>query len=299
MKKILFWLDCLRAYALPMSITAWSIPFAMGLKNGGNLLFGLLTLIGIICVHLGTNLFDDIIDYKNYLKKQKNNEIINIKKGKCRCFINNQITIKKALQVCALLFGIALIIGTYFIGIYKLPLIEIIIVTGILCLIYPKSGYFGLSEIIIGSIYSPLLFTGVYYAMTGSISNKLLWLSLSFALVTIMLLYTDFYFDFNNDKKESKKTIPIMTGSKKNAYYCYIFIIFMIYALLFLGIHSHLFSTKYFIIFISIIPALNTAKRLQHYINKEIKDEKEFLSAMLNVQKFITIFAILCVISIF
>lgn len=112
-------------------------------------------------------------------------------------------------------------------------------------------------------------------------------------------LYTDFFLDFNQDKAAGKKTIPILTGSKQNAYYFYIFIIFMIYALIFVGIHSHLFPLKYAIIFLSVIPALGTVKRLQHYIDKEIKDEKEFLSAMNNVQKFVAIFAILCIVSFF
>lgn len=135
--------------------------------------------------------------------------------------------------------------------------------------------------------------------MTGSVSKSLLWLSFAFALVTITLLYTDFFLDFNSDKQAGKKTIPILTGSKNNAYHFYIFLIFLIYAIIFIGVHSHLFSIKYSLIFLSIFPALSTVKRLQYYVDKEIKDEKEFMSAMQNVQKFIAIFAILCIVSFF
>lgn len=299
MKNLIFWLDCTRAYSLPMSITAWAIPFAFAIAAKGNLLYGLIALAGIICVHLGANLFDDLIDYKNYLKNKEQEKIINIKKGKCRCFRDGQITVAAALKVCAVLFGIGLLIGAFFIEIYRLPIFELMTFTGVLCLLYPKSGYIGLSEIIIGTIFSPLLFTGVYYVMTGSTSKPLLWLSFAFALVTVTLLYTDFFLDFNSDKEAGKKTIPIITGNKSNAYHFYIFLIFLIYAIIFVGIHSHLFSIKYSLIFLSIIPALNTVKRLQCYIDKEIKDEKEFMSAMQNVQKFIAIFAILCIISFY
>lgn len=299
MKKLIFWLDCTRAYSLPMSVTAWAIPFAFAIAAKGNILYGIIALLGIICVHLGANLFDDILDYKNYLKQQKEDKIINIKKGKCRCFREGQITIPKALRACAILFGISLIIGAFFIEVYRLPVLELMAVTGFLCLLYPKSGYIGLSEIIIGTIFSPLLFTGVYYVMTGSVSKSLLWLSFAFALVTITLLYTDFFLDFNSDKEAGKKTIPILTGSKNNAYHFYIFLIFLIYAIIFTGIHAHLFTIKYAVIFLSIFPALSTVKRLQRYIDKEIKDEKEFMSAMQNVQKFIAIFAILCIISFY
>jgi len=154
-----------------------------------------------------------------------------------------------------------------------------------------------MSEIIIGTIFSPLLFTGVYYVMTGSVSKELELLSVSFVLVTVTLLYTDFFLDYNSDKLGGKKTLPIILGCKHNAYYFYIFMIFLIYANLFVGIHSHIFPMKYSWIFLSVIAALTTIKTLQNYIYKEIKDDKEFFLAMNNVQKFISIFAILCIIS--
>ena len=71
MKKIMFFLECTRAYALPMSVIAWVVAFAFGISNKGNILYGIIALAGIICAHLGANLFDDVIDYKKYLKSQK------------------------------------------------------------------------------------------------------------------------------------------------------------------------------------------------------------------------------------
>ncbi|MBS4759943.1 MAG: prenyltransferase [Clostridium sp.] len=296
MEKLLFWLNCTRAYSLPMSVMAWLIPFTLGYFNNGKILYGFLALLGIICAHLGANLFDDIIDYKNYLKNKKSEQTINLKKGKCQYFLDNKLSMILAVKAVIILFAIALAIGFYFIEIYRFPVLVIMSITGILCLLYPKSGYFALSEIIIGTIFSPLLFTGVYYVMTGTFSLKLIWLSVSFALVTITLLYTDFFLDFNSDKAEGKKTLCTISGSKHNAYYLYIFIIFLIYANLFLGIHAHIFPLKYAIIFISALYALKTIGQLQNYIDKEIKSEKEFMTAMNTTQKFIAIFTVLCLI---
>ena len=299
MKQLLIFLECTRAYALPMSVTAWAVAFACGVSNNGNILYGVAALFGIICAHLGANLFDDIIDYKKYLNSQKEEKKLNLKKGKCKYFLSGEITFKQAFKICFLLFGFAALTGLFFAGIYKLPILIIMGITGFLCLLYPRSGYFGLSEIIIGTIFSPLLFTGVYYVMTGMLSAKLLLLSVSFALVTICLLYTDFYLDYNTDKTAGKKTIPVLCGNKQNAYYFYIFIIFLIYANLFIGIHGHIFSLKYAIVFLSVFPAFSTIGKLQKYIDKEIKDEKEFLCVMNNVQKFAAVFAVLSIISFF
>lgn len=297
MNFLKFWIECLRVYSLPMSIMAWAIPFAYGCFHNGNVLYGTIALLGILTAHLGANLFDDIIDYKNYLKNKKNNHSMNLNKNKCKLFLDGKITVVKALFVCFLLFSIAALVGIFFISIYKLPIIILMAITGLLCLFYPISGYFAMSEIIISTIFSPLLFTGVYYVMTNSFSKELELLAVSFALVTATLLYTDFFLDFNSDKIAGKKTLPVMLGCKHNAYYFYIFMIFIIYANLFIGIHAHIFSIKYSWIFLSIIPALNTIKVLQNYIYKEIKNEKDFFFAMNNVQKYIAIFAILCIIS--
>lgn len=299
MNKISFFLQFTRAYSLPMSFMAWLIPFSFGLLNGGNFVYGLLALIGIVFAHLGANLFDDIIDYRAFLKKREQNSALNILKGKCKFFIEEKINIKQALLISCCLFLIAFCIGAFFVYVYKLPILIIMIVTGILCLLYPKSGYLGLSEIIIGIIFSPLVFTGVYYVMTGTFSQKLLLMSVSFAIVTVALLYTDFFLDYNSDKQAGKKTLVVLCGGKSNAYHLYIFLLFLIYANIFFGIHSHIFSTAYFLIFLSIVPALGTIENLQHYIDKEIKEEKEFLKIMNGVQKFIAAFSLLCVISFF
>lgn len=299
MNKVFFWLEVTRAYALPMSLMAWVIPFAYAYTNKGNILHGFLALVAIICVHLGANLFDDIIDYKKHIKDKERNSSLNLKKGKCKYFIEETISVKKALVVVFGLFSIACLIGGYFVFLYKLPIIILMGVTGLLCLLYPVSGFWGLSEIIIGLIYAPLLFTGVYYVMTGDFSSMLEWLSLSFALVTVTLLYTDFFLDYNTDKAGGKRTLPVLCGNKTNAYYLYIFIIFLIYANLFFGIHSHVFSLKHGLILVSIIPALKTIKNLQYYLTREIKDEKAFMATMMDVQKYIAIFAVLCVVVFF
>lgn len=295
MKKILFWLEATRAYSLPMSIMAWTIPFFYGVTNSGNVIYGIISLFGIISAHLGANLFDDILDYKNYLYKKQQKEVINLKKGKCKFFLNEELSIKKAILTVLLLFSFACSLGLFFVWIYKLPILIIMLITGILCLIYPKSGHFGLSEIIIGTIFSPLLFTGVYFVMTGTFSLQILWLSLGFAFVTITLLYSDDFLDYSSDKLENKKTLCTLSGNKNNAYFLYIFIVFAIYSILFFGINLQILSTKYFVVFISIIPALNTISNLQKYIYKEIENEKEFLKIMNDVQKFIAIYTLLTI----
>ena len=85
-------MECARIFSLPMSILSYGFAiFVYALIDSGNVLYGILALIGICLVHLGTNLVDDYFDYK-YLIKQvdfdKAEYLKNSQKTKCRYLIN-------------------------------------------------------------------------------------------------------------------------------------------------------------------------------------------------------------------
>ena len=50
-----------------MSIMSWLIVFTYGILNSGNIFNGILALIGMIFVHLATNVLDDFFDYQNVI----------------------------------------------------------------------------------------------------------------------------------------------------------------------------------------------------------------------------------------
>ena len=96
LKKIGVLFSACRGYSTPTSILSWLIPFTFGVISNGNIWFGTLSLLGILAIHLGTNIFDDAIDYTK--------EIIDIKRGikdkpklqegKCWYILNNTISLK-------------------------------------------------------------------------------------------------------------------------------------------------------------------------------------------------------------
>ena len=67
-KNIADFFELTRAYSLLMSIAPWFLTFIWAQIYLPSPLSALLTLLGIICVHLGTNLLDDYIDVKKELK---------------------------------------------------------------------------------------------------------------------------------------------------------------------------------------------------------------------------------------
>lgn len=70
MKNVVFWLNCSRAFSLPITVMSWLVVFLYAMKSGGNVLNGVLALIGVALAHLAGNLTDDYIDY-GILSKMK------------------------------------------------------------------------------------------------------------------------------------------------------------------------------------------------------------------------------------
>lgn len=285
-------IKCTRAYSLPMSLMAWLIPFIFGLTHGGNIFYGVLALFGIVFVHLGSNMFDDFIDYKRH--KRENNPL---QKGKCSLLLNNEITVKNFFLLTMAFFAAAVFIGAFFVYLYKLPIIILMVITGLLCLIYPKSSYFGTGEIIIGVIFSPLAFTGVYYVMTQTYSNELFLLSVPFAIMVVTLLYTHSFLDFNYDLTDKKKTLCVLCDNKENAYKLLTFLIFLAYFIIFAGMELNILPLSYFLTFVSVFMALKLFKTLQDYVDKEPQDEAEFLCVFNKAQNLTVVFTLLTIMS--
>ncbi len=289
MEKIKFWLNCARAYSLPMSATAWLIPFVFGITGGGNIFYGIAALAGIVFAHLGANLFDDYSDYKRYVKNGKNRPL---QKGKCAFLLDNKTTEKKVLYAVGIYFALAALTGCCFIYLYKLPVFIIMAITAVLCILYPKSGYFGFGELIIGIIFSPLLFSGVYYVMTEEYSLTLLLLSVPFALITVTLLYVHSFMDFKYDVEDGKRTLCTLSKTKENAYNLFIYIIFITYFYIFAFVSIKLLPAAYLISFLTIYYAVKLCGEVKKYIDTEPQTEEEFMQIFSKAQSLPAIFAL-------
>lgn len=289
MKKILFWLKCARAYSLPMSITAWLVPFVFGLTNHGSFVYGIVALLGVIAAHLGANLFDDYMDYKRYIKNGKKTPL---QKGKCSFLINGETTVKNVLYAVGVYFLIAIIIGGFFVYLYKLPVIIIMLIAGILCLLYPRSSYYGFGELIIGTIFSPLLFFGVYYVMTGSISSVLMLLSVPFAIMTVVLLYVHSFMDFKYDTIDCKQTLCTIAKTKEKAFNLLVFMIFSAYFYIFALVSMKLLPLSYIVVCITIFQAVKLCRTVQQYTDKEPQTEEEFMLVFKQAQSMPVVFAL-------
>lgn len=208
-KNICFWLKNSRLFSLPMTLLSWLVVFVYSLKLGGNILNGVLALVGISFAHLATNLFDDYVDYKNLPE--------NSQKCKCAYIKDGSATINDVLKVVIIYLAIAAGMGFILLLRCGFPVVVLAIIGGIITLIYAKLSQRGLSELAVGTAFGPLLFEGVYFVMTGRFSWTVFVMSVAVVMFTIGLMYVHTVLDFEGDMNVHKMTLACRLGDKNKA----------------------------------------------------------------------------------
>ncbi len=263
----------LRCYSIPISVVSWSVPFIFALLCGGNALLGIIALAGIILVHLGTNLFDDIADYvrEKYKIDKGLKTDFNFQKGKCAFLINGDFSLKQCLFICLMLFLTAIIIGCYFYSLWGTGILFVVLPVVVLCLLYPILGCLGLGEIIVAVIFSPLLYSGVFFAMTGSFSKDILILSISTGSLVVGILHNHMLLDYKYDTTNRKITLCRLSGSEHNALILLGIFSFIPYINLLFWVFSGKLGVWYLLPLITVPSAI----ALLNVMNKHIKNPDE------------------------
>lgn len=293
LKKLSILFTACRGYSLPISLMSWLVPFLFALMSGGSLFSGLIALFGIIVLHMGVNIFDDAIDYtlaKKRIEKGKQ-EDFNFQQGKCIYIFNKELSLKQYYIISISLFLMGLLIGLFFLTVVGLKLLYIIIPTAILCLLYPILGYLGLGEVIVATIFSPLLYSGVYFVMTGKYSYEILILSISTGFLVVSVLHNHMLMDYKLDEKSRKITLCRLCKSEKNALRLLGIIIILAYINILFWILLGNLDICYLISFLSLPFAIKLYKDMG---NPQI----EFLEKFLLPEKLLSIFTLLLCISI-
>ncbi len=214
-QKITNWLECVRAFSMPITIMSWATVFVFGLKNGGNLWFGLLAGLGIQLAHLATNLIDDYLDYKIISADKTLSQTV--QKGKCRLICQNIISLEEIKLAIIIMCGIATLIGIILFFLSGPHVCWLMAIAALIVLFYQKCSLVGFSELAVGIVYGPLLFEGTYYVMTGEFSLSVLLLSLVSVMFSEQFLYTHTILDYDGDKYSHKKTLACRFGDKNKA----------------------------------------------------------------------------------
>lgn len=282
--KIYFWLKNSRIFSLPMTVLSWLVVFSFALKQGGNVINGVIALVGIACAHMATNLFDDYVDFKILPE--------NAQKCKCVYIKEGMATLADVLKVVIIYLIVACVCGLVLLLRCGWPVIILACAGGIITLIYAKLSQRGLSEVAVGLAFGPLLFEGTYFVMTKHFSLMVLVMSLAVVMFTIGLMYVHTLLDFEGDVCAHKKTLVCRIGDKAKALKG----VFVVYGLAYLFTIIWMIMQKncYLLITFLLIPLI---KRMYNSIKTYTcgGEEKEFYYRLLQARNLMVYYSILVI----
>jgi len=204
-------------------LTASVIPTVLGaviawnLHNSFRMGYFVLTLIGAVCLHMGTNIINDYFDF------QSGCDVINVDgfppiTGGSHVLVEGLIKPRNAYIAAISLFSVPTIIGV----ILSLTVGWMVIILGFIGVI---SGYFyvqhlatrGLGEVAVGINFGPLMVFGSYYVQAQKLSFAPFITSVPVGLLITAVLWINEIPDYEADKKVNKKTLVVRVGRKRAA----------------------------------------------------------------------------------
>ncbi|UCH88306.1 MAG: prenyltransferase [Thermoplasmata archaeon] len=188
-----------------------------------NFSYFLLTLVGIICIHLGANVSNDYFDYKS--GADVNNPYRTPFSGGSGLLSDTDKKLLKPKHVLIVAFGfygIGCSIGLLLDFLLGDPLHFILLIglAGVgLSFFYTappfKFSYRGLGELAVATTFGPFVVIGSYYVQTVQLSWDPLLASLPLAALIAAILYINEFPDHFVDKRAGKRQLVVRVGVER------------------------------------------------------------------------------------
>ncbi len=258
--KLAIWLRVIRFKFLAASAIAVTNGLALSYwyqSNHFNILYAILTYLGIFCLHASVDLFNDYWDYKRGIdlitKKTKFS-------GGTGVLPEGLLKPKDVVQAGILFLILGLSIGILFVFIKDYVIALILGFATLSIILYSnKLVNVGLGELFVG-IKGVLIVIGSFYVQTSTIILESIIAGVVTGLLSSLVLYINSIPDIKADKEKGRKTLAIIlenqTPSKIFTFILGLFILiysltFVFYYLVVDNIYS--FITNLFLIPLTII----------------------------------------------
>jgi 1,4-dihydroxy-2-naphthoate polyprenyltransferase len=231
-KGIKLFLMAARAYSFPASI----IPVLFGSvlavflhpEISFNYLLFFLTLIGAISVQIGTNIINDIYDFKIGIDKE--DKQLGIPHGGSMVLSMGLLSLKQMKKTAFISLTLALLIGILIYLVVQNNWILILILFGFLSAIFYTASPISLKYKAMGDIQVILSFgvgmtLGAFIVQTGAFDWRPVIFSIPIGLLIDAILHSNNIRDINFDGKFGIKTLPILIGENASKIFYYFLLI--------------------------------------------------------------------------
>ncbi len=283
-----------RAYSFPASVipilygSILSVLLVSGIKF--NFFYFALTLIGAMAVHVGSNIVNDIYDFKKGIDKE--DPETGIPHGGSLVLSKGFVSMG-GMKVIA--FG-SLILASM-IGIYLWMMIGVwilyLMIFGLFAAIYYTANPFALKYKALGDLMVFLSFgvgmtLGAYYVQTHQFSWLPVVLSTPIGLLIIAILHSNNIRDMKFDGAFGVKTIPILIGQQLSIYMYYA-LLFSAYASIILFVLFKLLPWPALLSLVTLPTALKLVKMIRDIPDEsmprwELGTKHNIMTAQFNMQ---------------
>ena len=215
MNKFRFWFKNARPISLPQSLLPALTAVALSYGNEEySLVCAIASIIGVVFLHLGFNLMDDWFDYKTgsaEARQKVANEGFRGRMIKYPYLTSGEATPKQLLVATWCFLAAAAVMAAVVFAVRGWMILGWVAAALIIGASYSggplKLGFRGLGELVIFVMFGPLMMSGVYYAITGCLDFKILWLSVAVGMLVTNIVYSHSVLDAVPDAKMGKKTM--------------------------------------------------------------------------------------------
>jgi len=171
----------------------------------------LLVTLGLVLAHAGSNLFNDLFDYRLGLDEEN---YFRAKYGP-QPLVNGLLNERGILKYAIITVALAGLIGSYLAYVRGWPVVTLALVGLVSILGYSFSKRVALGEPLVILVWGPLMVVGSYYVIAGQWSWDVFWASLVYALGPTTVLFGKHIDKYDDDRKRGITTLPILLGKER------------------------------------------------------------------------------------
>jgi len=220
------WMKAARYHALPQIVMPWVLGTLVALAHGHfNAMLSIITLAGLICAHLGTNLLDDFFDFgagSPFLREDLESRGVRARLGKCKYVVDGTLSIAQVFLMAAALFTMAFGICLYLTWVAGWPVLVISVVAAGLSFFYSapplRLSYNGLGELVVGFTMGTMTVAGTYYVLAGEFTPEPILASVPIAVLIANVLFVHSLMDLDADRAHGKVTLAVALGTRERAF---------------------------------------------------------------------------------
>ena len=179
----------------------------------------ILSLAAVYLIEIGKNAVNEVVDYKSGVDRFVAPDKRTPFSGGKKTIVDGKLTTLEAAVIAVLTTGTACLIGFYIMFFRVFDIFWIGFAGVVLSVVYSlppfKLAYRGGGEITVGITFGPLIVSGVFLVMTGTLSIPVIAASLPIGFLIANVLWINQFPDYEADKQGNKRNWVVRLGKEK------------------------------------------------------------------------------------